>query len=137
MKKTRLTALFLLICLCLAACAKEAPEGLWKDASYTEDATLGEGSTTIAVAVVAGDKTVTLTIKTDKTTLGDALKENGLIEGEEGEFGMYVEKVIGITADYDVDKSYWALSKDGERLNTGVDGETVTDGAHYELTYTK
>ena len=27
--------------------------------------------------------------------------------------------------------------KDGEMMNTGVDGATIADGEHYELVYTK
>ena len=43
----------------------------------------------------------------------------------------------GIEADYDKDSSYWAFTKDGESLMTGVDGEKIEADARYELTYTK
>lgn len=111
--------------------------GLWKDATVTEDTTYGEGAVTIQVEVKAEDKSVTLTIKTDKETLGDALTEHNLVDGEKSEYGLYVKKVIGMTADYDIDQSYWSFSKDGEMMMTGVDGENISDGAHYEITYTK
>lgn len=111
--------------------------GLWKDATVTEDTTYGEGALTIQVEVKAEDKSVTLTVKTDKKTLGDALTEHNLIDGDKSEYGLYVKKVIGMTADYDVDQSYWSFSKNGEMMMTGVDGENISDGAHYEITYTK
>lgn len=111
--------------------------GVWKDATVTEDATYGEGAVTIQVEVKAEDKSVTLTIKTDKETLGDALTEHNLIDGDKSEYGLYVKQVIGMTADYDVDQSYWSFSKNGEMMMTGVDGENISDGAHYEITYTK
>ena len=138
MKKRISALLILLLCLCVcASCAKEAPTGLWKDAKYQENTVLGTGSTTVEVEVRAADKSVTFTVKTDKTTLGDALLEHSLVEGEEGQFGLYIKKVNGITADFDVDQSYWALYKDGNALMTGVDMTEIKDGEHYELVYTQ
>ena len=60
-----------------------------------------------------------------------------LIDGDESEYGLYVKKVNGITADYEKDKSYWAFYKDGEYMQTGVDSTEIADGEHYELVYTK
>ena len=77
------------------------------------------------------------TIKTDKENLGDALIEHNLVEGEQGAYGLYIKKVNGITADYDVDKHYWSISKDGTALMTGADGETIVGGEHYEITRAK
>lgn len=111
--------------------------GLWKDATVTEDTTYGEGAVTIQVEVKAEDKSVTLTIKTDKETLGDALTEHNLVDGEKSDYGLYVKQVIGMTADYDVDQSYWSFYKNGEMMMTGVDGENISDGAHYEIIYAK
>ena len=60
-----------------------------------------------------------------------------MIEGEMGAYGMYIKSVNGVQADYDVDQAYWAVYQDGEYLMTGVDSTEVSDGAHYELVYTK
>ncbi len=135
----RITAAFLmLICLlALASCKGEVPDGLWENATYTKDTALGEGATTVTVEVKAGEKSVSFTIKTDKTILGDALKEHSLIDGDEGEFGLYIKKVNGITADYDVDQSYWGFYKNGEMMMEGIDLTEIKDGEHYELVYTK
>ena len=111
--------------------------GLWKDATYTENTTLGTGANTLIVTVEANDKSVDFTIKTDKTVVGDALKEHNLIDGEEGPYGLYVKVVNGIEADYDKDESYWAFNKDGESMQTGVDQSEFKNGEHYELVYTK
>ena len=89
------------------------------------------------VEVKAGDDSVTFTIKTDKETLGEALMEHSLIDGEQGAYGLYIKKVNGITADYDVDKSYWAFYIDGEYALTGVDTTKITDGIIYRLEYAK
>ena len=138
--RAALAALFLALILLaapLTACRKNDGGDLWADALYTADTTLGSGSAAVTVAVTAGDKTVTFTIRTDKATLGDALSEFSLLDGEMGEFGLYVKKLNGITADYDADQYYWGLFSDGEALMTGVDSTPVEDGARFELIRTK
>ena len=130
-------ALALLTIVSLGACAREIPDELWNDALYTSDTTLGEGQKTVEVEVKAGEHSVTFTVKSDSAILGDALIEHGLIEGEEGQFGLYIKKVNGITADYDVDQSYWGFYKNGEYMMTGVDMTEFADGEHYELVYTR
>ena len=142
MKKTLKAALSLTLTLLfifsLVACNKEeAVTGLWKDATYTEDTVLGEGAKTVTVEVKAEEKTVTFTIKTDKETVGAALIEHKLLDGEQDDYGLYVKKVNGITADYDVDQSYWAFYIDGEYAMTGVDGTPLDESATYQLVYTK
>ena len=119
------------------ASKEAAPEGLWANATYSKDTELGTGSKTIAVEVKVGDKSVTFTIHTDKTTLGDALLEHGLIAGENGMYGLYVKTVNGMLADYDIDGSYWSFYKGGEMMMSGVDGESISGGEHYEIVYAK
>lgn len=136
----KIAALFLaaVLCFVLTACTKKtAGEDLWAQAVYTEDATFGTGDKTLQVEVVAGEQSVTFTLHSDKQTVGEALSEHNLVEGEKGAYGLYVKKVNGIVADYDVNQSYWAFSKGGESMMTGVDGAAFSDGEHFELTYTK
>ena len=131
-------ALLLIMILTLVACKKGVDvKGLWEKATYTKDTTFGNGKATVMVEVKVEEQSVTFTIKTDKTTLGEALMEHGLIAGDQGQFGLYVKVVNGITADYDVDGSYWAFNKNGEMMLTGVDMTNIADGEHYELVYTK
>lgn len=111
--------------------------GLWADALYTEDTSFGEGEKTVEVEVRAEDKSITFTISTDAETLADALLAHSLIEGEESAYGIYVKKVNGILADYDVDGYYWSISKNGEYLMTGADSTEIADGEHYEFNRTK
>ncbi len=119
----------------LEAAATEG--GLWADAAYTEDTTLGEGEKTVTVKFTVEEKTITFTILTDREILGDALVDNSLVEGEQGAYGLYIKKVNGITADYDVNGAYWGFFIDGEYAATGVDSTEITDGVIYELIYTK
>lgn len=109
----------------------------WKTATYTEDKTFGEGAKTVEVEVVADGYSVTFTVKTDEEYLGAALVAHGLIVGTEGPYGLYIDSVNGIVANYDEDQTYWAISKSGSYLMTGVDATEVENGAHYELTRTK
>ena len=95
---------------------------------------LGEGKTQFNFTVVDKDgKETAFDIHTDKTTVGDALLELGLIAGEEGAYGLYVKQVNGITADYDVDQTYWAFYVDGEYAMTGVDATEIEEGATYSF----
>lgn len=148
--KTKILALFLALALLvsLCACAKgeaaadptaetQTENGLWTTATYTEDTTLGSGEKEVLVKVIAEGKTVTFTLKTDKENLGDALLESGLAKGEEGQYGLYVKVVNGMTADYDVDQSYWSFSIDGEAQMTGVSDAKIEGGEAFELVYTK
>ena len=130
--------LSLLFVVCLVSCNKpDAAKDVWEDATYKEDATFGNGAKTVVVEVKVNEHLVTFTIKTDKTTVGEALIENGLIAGEEGQFGLYVKVVNGITADYDVNQCYWSFLIDGKAAMTGVDGEEIKEGVVYRLEYAK
>ena len=120
----------------LVSCNKDETN-VWESAVYTEDQTLGEGAKTVAIKVEAQDKTVTFTIKTDKETVGAALMEHGLIDGEEGPYGLYVKAVNGMKADYDTDQRYWAFYVNGEISMTGVDVTEIADGASYQMIYSK
>ena len=71
------------------------------------------------------------TIHTDKETVGEALLELGLIEGEDSEYGLFVKTVNGITADYDTDGVYWAFYVNDEYAQSGVDATAVTAGESY------
>ena len=80
---------------------------------------------------------VFIVIVTDEQFLGAALTSLGIIEGEQGAYGLYIKMVNGITADYDIDGSYWGFYKNGEYMMSGVDTTEIADGEHYELVYTK
>lgn len=140
MKKSFKSALSCLLCaillLTLAACAGGVEKkGLWKDADYCKDTTFGKGEKTVQVEVKAEEQSVTFTIKTDKEMLGDALTEHKLIEGDMGDYGLYINIVNGITADYNANGSYWAIYQNGEYLLTSVDTTAIKGGEHFELVY--
>lgn len=133
MKKTLSLILTIVFILCLGSCGATEATDIWKDATYLEDTTLGEGAKTLTVEVKAEEKTVTFTVKTDKDTVGAALVEHNLIAGDESEYGLYIKAVNGIVADYDVDQSYWAFYINGEYAMSGADTTEITEGAVYRF----
>lgn len=149
MKKLISMLLALVIVFGLAACGSaEAPEAAETAAAATapvettaEEASdvtvLGEGETSFAFTVVDADGTETnFQINTDAATVGEALLALGLIAGEDSEYGLYVKEVNGITADWDVDQSYWAFYINGEYAMTGVDATEITPDTAYQFVKT-
>lgn len=152
MKKTTKRVFALIVCLValfsLASCREtqtdttENPNNvqsisLWDNAKYNEDMEFGEGEKTLTVKVKAEEKTLTFTVHTDKETVGDALLEHEIIVGEDGPYGLFITHVNGIKAVYEEDGAYWGFFQKGEYMNTGVDMTEISDGAEYELVYTK
>ena len=141
-------ALMLSLTLILCSCGEdetpgstgssaETPATPWDSAIYKENATIGQGSKTFSLVVSAYDKSITLTVKTDEAILGTALTKLNVIEGEQGPYGLYMKKVNGIVADFDVDETYWALYINGEYALTGIDSTEIVSGATYKLSREK
>lgn len=128
--------LVIIMMLSLASCdyfiRKDLPE-IWQDAKYVKDTELGEGSKTFTFKVEVEENSVTFTIHTDAETVGKALLDLGLIEGEDSAYGLYVKKVNGMLADYDVDQTYWAFYVNGEYGMTGVDTTPIVETDVYSF----
>ena len=93
---------------------------------------LGKGETKFTFTVTDLDGKETLfEINTDKKTVGEALLDLELIAGEDGQYGLYVKTVNGITLDYDKDGAYWAFYVNGEYGTTGVDVTDIVAGTTY------
>ena len=99
---------------------------------------VGEGATVFQFSVVDLEKNETkYEIHTDETIVGAALLKEGLIEGEDGPYGLYVMKVCGIEAIYEQDGSYWAFYEDGQYGLTGVDMTDIDPNVAYSFVQTK
>lgn len=95
-----------------------------------------EGAKEIQVLVVfEEDNEKRFDIQTEAAYLGEALKEQALIEGEDGPYGMFITTVDGIEADAG-QQQWWCITKAGERVDTGVDETPITDGEQFEITLT-
>ena len=82
-------------------------------------------------------KETTFEYSSNAASVGEALVEEGLIEGHETEYGLYIDTVNGITADWDADQTYWAFYINGEYATTGIDGTEIVADTTYGLTLTK
>lgn len=95
------------------------------------------GSKTITVEVVHKDESKkTFTYTTDEEYLDKVLVSEGLVEDNQGQFGLFIQVVDGEKADYDVDKGYWGILQNGEAAATGASEIPVVDGDTYSLVYT-
>ena len=139
MKKALSLILCMVLIVAMALCTTACNGNGKKNAAFessaavmTNGATIGEGSNQFEFTVVDKEgKETTCKICTDETIVGEALLKLNLIEGEAGQYGLYVKKVNGIVADYDVDGTYWAFYVNGEYAMSGVDTTEIVAGASY------
>lgn len=97
-----------------------------------ESTVIGEGQTVFTFEVKDKDGEISLfEVHTDEKTVGSALLNLGLIKGDDGSYGLYVKEVNGITADYEIDGTYWALYVNGVIASTGVDQIEAENGSTY------
>ncbi len=125
--------LFLICCTVLIAAMALTYAGCEnsEEASTPEESRVytvkGEGETVFYfIAVGLDKKEACFEIRTNKETVGEALEELGLIEGEEGPYGIYVKTVNGETHDYNEDGKYWAFYINGTSAISGADSTKIT-----------
>ena len=123
----------------LCACNKKSAQEVAQTSSSVgtsspEFIEKGDGATSFLFTVVFDNgKESYYKIKTDKTTVGEALQELGIVSGEEGPYGLYVTCVDGVTHKYEDDGKFWAFY-DGENMaSTGVDKTQIKAGGSYSL----
>lgn len=119
-----------IICGCTG---KETPETPVTEVESAEPGDDGyEKSFVFEVVDKDGKKTQT-TIETDGEYVGIVLQELGLIEGEQGDYGLYIKKVNGITADYNIDGTYWAFYVNDAYAMASADLTPIVDGEVYSF----
>ena len=92
------------------------------------------GAKEITVTVVHGDGTEKeFTYQTDAAYLGEVITGEGLVDGEIGDYGMFITTVVEETAD-DSKQQWWCITNGGEQVNTSADQTPSADGEAYELT---
>ncbi len=135
------------LCLCIllvaaiamftTACTK-SDEGPGVSTSTVDMGVMGQGEKSFEFFVTDKDgKEYFYGINTDKKTVGEALMELGLIDGEEGPYGIYVKAVKDVTLDYDKDGMYWAFYIGDEMAPTGADMTDIVNGETYRFVATK
>ena len=97
-----------------------------------DEGSANAGTKSFTFEVVDPDgKTETFDISSDAATVGEALMAQGLVQGEDGPYGLYVKTVNGITADYDKDQTWWGFYVDGAPASAGVDTTDIVEGSTY------
>ena len=122
--KTLIPLLLAVILTFSAACNPPSNEPSNQQKSFTFEVTDATGNTT------------SQTISTTEATVGAALIEKGLIEGDDTDFGLMVSHVNGIRADFNEDGAWWAIYIDGEMAMAGVDSIDIEEGVTYAFVYT-
>ena len=106
------------------------------DGNVNNDETKAQKSFVFKVVDLDGNEK-SFDIKTDATTVGEALLAEKLIAGTMGDYGLMVDTVNGIKYDYNADGAYWAFYVNGEYAMSGVDTTDIVDGATYSFVATK
>lgn len=153
-KRLRVSALllaFVLIGVMAAGCgskkadkAKEETKTEAADSSKQEDQDAsadqsgkletGEEKTVKVVVIHKDESKKEFEYTTKLEMLGDLLTEEKLVEGTEGEMGLYITTVDGEQAD-DKNQEWWKIMQNGEMTQTGADTTKMSDGDTFELVY--
>lgn len=128
-KKILILALAVCVLVCAVACSEE---DLWANATYKNDTAVGEGAKTVTVLITEGENSVTLTVKTDKDTLGDALFELGLVNDR-----SFFDTLNGVLASWEKEQAYWAFYVGDELSPVGIAETAVNGGEDFRFVYTK
>ena len=95
------------------------------------------GSKAYTVTVVHKDGSVKdFSYRTDEEYLAGALLEEGLVSGEDTQYGLTIITVDGEDAVWATDNAYWAIWIGEEMAMTGASETPVYDGSSFKLEYT-
>lgn len=130
------------ILLCCCGGNESGPQGTTETPPQTQDifalSEIGTGEKSFTFEVHTEDGSVkTITVNTDKSTVGEALLEYAIIDGEQGDYGLYVKSVNGIVADYETNGAYWAFYINGNYASSGVDLTEINENDIYSFRYEK
>lgn len=91
----------------------------------------------MTVLVVHGDGTeVEKTFTTKTESLGAALEEQEIAQGEQGPYGLFIKTADGESIDASKEQ-WWCITKGGEPVMTGADLTAIAHGDRFELTFTQ
>ena len=118
----------ILVCIVLVAAMALCITGCDNDPK-TE---AGEKTFTFLVVDPEGKET-SFQVTTAKSTVGEALMDEGLISGEDGPYGLYVLTVNGLTLKYEDDGMYWAFYEGENYAVTGVELTPIDEAVTYSF----
>ncbi len=131
-----LSCLLALLCVAAAMFVSCAPQMTGLGATVVDRKEVGEGQTTVTFTAVNSQKEATVfTVHTDKTTLGEALLEHGIIAGREEGYGLWITTVNGVVAN-EANQEWWKLYEGDAMSNYGISSLKIQDGGEYTLALT-
>ena len=108
--------------------------GVW----YATRPDVQEGEKSFTVTVVHSDgEEKTFSYTSSEEYVGTVVQEEGLVEGDMGEYGLYIKVVDGERAVFEENATYWAFYIGEEYAQTGIDVTPIEDGTAYRLVYMK
>ena len=116
-------ALVLIVAMLTTGCSLFKPKGNNEIKNFTVTITHKDGTQKV------------LNCTSDAQMVGDYLLSEGIVKGENGQYGLYIHEADGEQAIAEEDGAYWAFYIDGEYALTGIDQTVLEDGKHYELRY--
>ena len=126
MKKWFALFLAVLLVLSLAACGTKS----------TQETTAGAEKSFTVTVVYADGSSRDFQYQSAEKYVGTVLQEDGLIEGNMGQYGLEIHTVDGVKAVYAEDGAYWAIYEGEEYATQGIDTTPIKDGGVYKLVYT-
>ena len=129
-KMKKVVALLLLGVMLVTGCgAAETKSDVLKNGDV-----IGSGDTSFDFVIVDEEESeIKVEVKTDEETVGDALQKLHVISGTEGDYGLFVDTVNGITADYEKDQVYWAFYIDDEYAQEGISMTKIDPDSTYMM----
>lgn len=127
MNKTKFSKILSFV-LCFVLVAAMALVGAGCNDNTQTD--VGEKEFTLTVTHSDGTEK-SFEIKTEKQTVGEALIDEGVISGTQGDYGLMVHTVDGETVKYEDGGKYWAFYIGDEYAMTGVDTTNIEAGTAY------
>ena len=124
--------------LVIAAVALLVVVGLMAGIWFANRPETQEGSKAYTVTVVHKDGTAkNFDYRTDAEYLAEALLEEGLVSGDDSQYGLTIIAVDGEAAVWETDKAYWSIWIGEEMAMTGASEIPVYDGSTFKLEYTR
>ncbi len=125
----------------IAAVALVAVIGIFGLVYFLNKPKAEQGTKAYTVAVVDKDgNSKEYTGKTDAEFLRGLMDElvaggDFSYQGDDGDYGLYINTINGVTADYNADGAYWSIYVNDEYGQYGADSQPVSDGDSFRFVY--
>ena len=102
--------------------------------AFRPQGTPGDKNITVVVVHKDGSEK-TFNYNTSEEFLAPVLVENGLVQGQEDQYGLYIHYADGERAVWEQDAAWWGLYVGDEQSMVGASSQPIEDGGVYKLVY--